>query len=378
MAASDRPIRERHRPRAPATPAHRLTEAADQRHFRAALLRWYRRHARPLPWRPSPGLYATWISEVMLQQTQVATVIPYYRRFLAQFPDVQSLASAQEADVLRCWEGLGYYRRARQLHAAARRIVRDYEGLLPTRFDQWCALPGIGRYTAGAILSIALDQRHPILEANTQRLLSRLLALAGDPTSAAHRRLLWSWAALLLPRRACGDFNQALMELGSTVCTPRAPQCARCPVARHCAALAQGRQAELPGPQTPVAYVERQEVAVVVRRADGRVLVRQCGEGERWAGLWDFLRLRLDHDTLTARALCAGVHALSGVRVGPPRELAVLRHGVTRHRITLRCYAADCRRAGRRRAGVQWVTPAELGRLPVSVTTRQISRLIEP
>ena len=189
--------------------------------FRRALLRWFTAHARPLPWRPSPGLYETWISEVMLQQTQVATVIPYYVRFLQRFPDVEALAAAQEQELLRFWEGLGYYRRARQLHAAAQQILADHAGRMPTDFAAWRSLPGIGRYTAGAILSIALDQRLPILEANTVRLLARLAALEADPSSRHSQDRLWSLAESLVPPRRCGDFNQALMELGSTVCTPR-------------------------------------------------------------------------------------------------------------------------------------------------------------
>ena len=175
-------------------------DAAWKQRFRRGLRAWFAVNARELPWRPSPGLYQTWVSEIMLQQTQVVTVIPHYRRFLARFPTLRVLAQAGEQEVLRCWEGLGYYRRARQLHAAAQKIVAEHGGSFPTSIEHVRALPGIGRYTAGAILSIALDQPHPILEANTVRVLSRLLAYRGDPMRVDGQQLLWAFAEALLPR----------------------------------------------------------------------------------------------------------------------------------------------------------------------------------
>src|SRR5205823_5405848 len=177
--------------------------------------------ARDLPWRRTRDLYAIWISEIMLQQTQVATVIPYFERFFTRFPDVAALAAADEHDVLQLWEGLGYYRRARQLHAAAKQIMAEHRGQFPISYDDVRLLPGIGRYTAGAILSIGLDQRLPILEANSVRVLSRLTAYRGDVNSVAGRQKLWEVAESILPQRDCGTFNQAVMELGSEICTPR-------------------------------------------------------------------------------------------------------------------------------------------------------------
>src|SRR5687768_8168178 len=182
------------------------------------LLAWFDRSARDLPWRRTSDLYAIWISEVMLQQTQVATVIAYFERFLHRFPDVGSLAAADEQQVLRLWEGLGYYRRARQLHAAARKIVAEHGGQFPRSYEAVRGLPGIGRYTAGAILSIGLDQRLPILEANTIRVLSRLIALRDDPRTTRSQAPLWQVAEEILPAADCGAFNQALMELGSEIC----------------------------------------------------------------------------------------------------------------------------------------------------------------
>lgn len=193
--------------------------------FGRRLLAWFRRSARTLPWRGTRDPYRIWVSEIMLQQTQVVTVVAYYQRFLARFGDVYSLAAAPEVEVLRHWEGLGYYRRARQMHQAAQLVVERHDGQLPRDSHSLRALPGIGRYTAGAILSIAHDAGEPILEANTIRLLSRLAAYREDPTRGAGQKFLWSLAEQLLPRRQAGLFNQALMELGATICTPRAPRC---------------------------------------------------------------------------------------------------------------------------------------------------------
>jgi A/G-specific adenine glycosylase len=328
----------------------------------------------------------------MLQQTQVATVVPYYHRFLTRFPDIASLSAATEEDVLRLWEGLGYYRRARQLHAAARLVAREHGGRFPTTFDAVRALPGIGRYTAGAILSIGLDARLPILEANTIRLLSRLSAFRGDPASATGQKHLWSLAELLLPAKDCGSFNQALMELGSEVCTPKAPACEGCPVAAHCAARAQGLVEQIPLPPKRTNYEDVREIAVVVRRA-GRVLVRQCQPGERWAGLWDFPRLAGSVEHAEQH-----VADLTGESVRLGKRLATLKHGVTRFRITLDCYEARPTNPKRKRGSqlpparkrgspvpptrkarssvIRWLLPRQLATLPLSVTGRQIAELI--
>ena len=191
--------------------------------------------------------------------------------------------------MLRLWEGLGYYRRARQLQAAAKTIVAEHGGRFPRDIESLKALPGIGRYTAGAIASIAFDQRAPILEANTIRLLSRLIAYRDDPLKAAGQRILWQTAADILPQKNVARFNQALMELGSLVCTPTDPRCDECPLAGVCAAYADDLQHQIPRAKAKQAYTDLREAAVVIRR-NGRVLIRRCGEGERWAGLWDFPR----------------------------------------------------------------------------------------
>jgi A/G-specific adenine glycosylase len=355
--------------------------AGEKRLLCTRLRSWFRRHARDLPWRRTRDPYHVWISEVMLQQTQVATVAPYFERFLERWPDVRSLAAADEQQVLRAWEGLGYYRRARQLHAAAKRIVAEHSGRFPHDIEAVLALPGIGRYTAGAILSIALDQRQPILEANTIRVLSRLAAVRGDVSQSPVQRQLWRLAEELLPIRGTGEFNQALMELGSEVCTPRSPNCASCPVAAVCAARRLNLVAEIPAANKKTRYEEVREAAVVIR--DGRtskVLLRQCGPNERWAGLWDFPRFPIEavDEASLDKQLIDKVAALTGLCIEPLRRLTTLKHGVTRFRITLDCHEARRigGRLGRRASLARWLSPVRLSDLPLSVTGRQISELL--
>lgn len=344
--------------------------------LRQRLVPWFRQHGRDLPWRQTHDPYRIWVSEIMLQQTQVATVIPYYERFLKSFPDVAALAAAPEEIVLRHWEGLGYYRRARHLHAAAKVIVAEHEGVFPRAADAVRSLPGIGRYTAGAILSFAYDDREPIVEANTLRLYSRLLAYEGNVTTRAAHDALWKFANDVLPAQGSGELNQALMELGSQVCTPRSPACGDCPLAHLCPTRALGAQERIPSSTKKMKYEDVVELAAVVRRGD-KILVRLCGPDERWAGLWDFPRFASRETDDHASQLREGVRSLTAVEIEPGEELTVIKHGVTRFRITLRCHTAVAKKAPRRLAeGVRWVTIEELAALPLSVTGRKIAGLV--
>ncbi|HEX2476350.1 MAG TPA: A/G-specific adenine glycosylase [Lacipirellulaceae bacterium] len=354
---------------------------SDQRQsLRRRLLAWYRNHARDLPWRRSRDPYRVWISEVMLQQTQVATVRDYFERFVAALPDVHQLAAADEQQVLRLWEGMGYYRRARQLHAAAKEIVSRRGGEFPSDVCELVTLPGIGRYTAGAIASIAFGRRVPILEANTTRLFSRLICYRGDPSTAAAQRLLWRAAEEILPHKDVAEFNQALMELGSLICTPAEPNCPECPLSGLCEARASGLQNEIPPPKARKEYSELREAAVVVRHR-GRVLLRQCGTDERWAGLWDFPRFALQAQgpLFAADEIAEKVYRQTGIRCIPGPLVKRLRHGVTRFRITLDCY--DAKYAGGRArsasdAPVRWLKCDELPTLPLSTTGRKLAELV--
>jgi len=357
-----------------------LPPAAWRRRFRDRLLVWYAENARDLPWRRSRDPYRVWLSEIMLQQTQVATVEPYFERFVGELPTIEALARADEQRVLRLWEGLGYYRRARQLHAAARTIVAEHAGRFPRDRESVRALAGVGRYTAGAILSIALDAREPILEANTIRLFCRLLAYAGPTRSAKGQELLWAMAECVLPRREVGRFNQALMELGSEVCRNRSPRCATCPVASLCEARRLRLETQLPRPEARPVFEHRREAAVVLRRR-GRVLLMQCPEGGRWAGLWDFPRYELAADDEPRRRdeLAGHLRRETGLAIELGGRLKTIRHGVTRFRITLDCYEVHAA-AGRLRRDTRrprrWVGPIQLDAYPLSTTGRKLSRLV--
>jgi A/G-specific adenine glycosylase len=339
---------------------------------------WFRRHARPLPWRRTRDAYAIWVSEVMLQQTQVATVLPYFKRFLETLPTVTALASASDQEVLRLWEGLGYYRRARDLHRAARIIHADHDGRIPRDPAVLRTLPGFGRYTVGAVLSQAFDQRLPILEANSLRVLCRLLGYRDDPRRGVGQRVLWHAAHTLLPRRQVGDFNQALMELGALVCTPQAPRCGACPLAQHCQAHERGLQEDIPRrpPDPVIEHVA--EVAVVVRKGPRVLLVQRPGQG-RWAGMWEFPHRSLqdaeDHDAAARRLLAD----LGGIEASLANTLAIIRHGVTRFRITMVCKEAEYR-AGRFRSrfyqAFRWVRPSALREYPVSAPQRRLAALL--
>ena len=354
--------------------------SAQKQVLRRRLFAWYAIHARDLPWRRSRDPYRIWISEVMLQQTQVATVRDYFARFVRALPDVRNLVAADEQQVLRLWEGLGYYRRARQLHAAAKRVVDEHGGELPRTVALLQTLPGIGRYTAGAIASFAFGQPAPIVEANTIRLLSRLIGYRDDPSNAAGQQLLWLTAEELLPRKNVSQFNQALMELGSLVCTPLSPKCDACPLATICTARALGLQNEIPKAKARPQTTDLREAAVVVRK-NGRVLIRQCGATERWAGLWDFPRFALDAEgpLFAADEIVAKVHALTGVTCTPGPLVKTLKHGVTRFRITLDCYRAE-HVSGRLKSAngtdVRWAEVAKLSDYPLNTTGRKIARLV--
>ena len=311
----------------------------------------------------------------MLQQTTVAAVVPYFERFLARFPNVHDLAAADESEVLKLWEGLGYYSRARNIHKAAKTVVDQHGGIFPNDVAALQDLPGIGRYTAGAIASFAFDQRAPIVEANTLRLYSRLLGFDGDPRSTEGQQRLWSFAEAILPKSRPGRFNQALMELGASVCSPKLPDCEHCPVSGFCGAFRDQTQATIPRLAKRVEITAVTEASVAVRR-NKSYLLRRRSPGERWAGLWDFVRFELSAiDDIPE--IVAAVHRQTGLQVDLGPQLAELKHGVTRYRITLKCFTAETV-SGTLRSGEewQWVKSASFGEYPLSVTGRKFAKLL--
>lgn len=353
-----------------------------RKRLRKALQAWYAQHGRELPWRLTRDPYHIWISEIMLQQTTVVAVIPYFERFLQRFPTIFELASAEEADVLRYWEGLGYYSRARNIHKAARHVAHELRGSFPEHLDDLQGLPGIGRYTAGAIRSFAFDLPAPIVEANTLRLYCRLLGYDGDPRSRDGQQQLWSFAEELVPNEQPGRFNQALMELGSIVCTPTSPNCSDCPVNFACRAFLTNRQAEIPKPAVRPEITAATELSVVVRR-DARYLVYHRVPGERWAGLWDFPRFPCDELTKSPRRQPTWIEKkLSedfSLQVKVSDLLTEIRHSVTRYRITLRSFLAEYEsgEVPRSAGEFQWLTADEIHTYPLSVTGRKIAKLLK-
>ena len=317
----------------------------------------------------------------MLQQTTVAAVKPYFERFLRRFPNVAALAAASEEDVLRLWEGLGYYSRARNLRKAAQAIAEN-SGEFSESVDELLQLPGIGRYTAGAIVSFAFDHPAPILEANTLRLYCRLLGFRDDPRSTTGQRLLWSFAEKLVPTKSPGEFNQALMDLGATICTPTEPHCDDCPVASCCRALAEQTQSEIPTPKRRPEITETREAYVAIE-SSGRFLIYRRPEGQRWAGLWDFPRFEMDEASTklnrkTRSHLEQRIAADFGSQVSISERLAQFKHSVTRFRITLDCWLAQT--SGHNELTTThptvWITPSEFDNYPFSTTGRQLAELL--
>lgn len=339
--------------------------------LRKSLLAWYRASRRDLPWRRTRDPYAIWISEAMLQQTRVETVLDYWPKFLARFPDIASLAAAREEDVLAAWSGLGYYRRARSLRAAAQAIVARHGGEFPSERAGVLDLPGIGPYTAGAVLSIAFDQREALVDGNVARVLSRLFAVDADPAAPQTQRRLWQLAAELLPERgSCGEWNQALMEFGALLCTPRDPDCAACPLAEHCAALAADRVAEFPRPKARPSPLDVELEVLVVRRGSAWLFEQRPRSATRMAGLWELPTREVGAPSGLFRTAWepAGLFVVG-------RELGRVRHAITRHRIGVGVReGALC--AGREPpAQFEWLEPRSAGRIALTGMARKVLAL---
>jgi len=361
--------------------------------FRRRLKAWYAKRARDLPWRNIGDPYRVWISEIMLQQTTVATVISYFERFTKRFPTIRDLAKAEQDEVLRHWEGLGYYSRARNIHKTAKLLVEQSDGVFPQTTDELTALPGIGRYTAGAIMSFAFDRPGAIVEANTLRLYSRLLCLAENPRATHGQKVLWAFAEHLLPRKNIGPFNQSLMDLGATVCTSNDPNCPECPLLPHCGAATADLQNEIPIAAQKPEITPVIEVSVAIQH-DGRFLLRRYPEGQRWAGLWDFVRFPLGsaESLVPSSGLSAAgtvpkklisnieqsVHEATGTDIELDRFLKEIRHSVTRYRISLLCFLASTEHTTpETNDNLAWVTAEQLDDYPLSTTGRKLAVLVQ-
>jgi A/G-specific adenine glycosylase len=345
-----------------------MSEPAKAGPLRRTLLGWYDRHRRDLPWRRTRDPFRIWVSEVMLQQTTVKAATPYYRTFLERFPTLQSLAEAAEEEALAAWSGLGYYHRARNLHRGARYVAERHRGRFPKTLEAALAVPGVGLYTASAILSIAYGVRLPVVDGNVRRVLSRLLALRGPE----YRKdgPYYNRAEELLDAERPGDWNQALMELGATVCTPRDPGCAACPLRRRCRAHALGITAELPEGRARRAPVVVQVAAALVER-EGKVLLVRRPEGRLLGRMWEVPQTSLESRGLPD--LARELEERHGLRVVPGALAVRARHAITFRRITLEGYRARLKQpVPSDPERFLWARPEEVSALPVASSTRKL------
>lgn len=345
------------------------------------LLNWYNKNKRTLPWRGHRDPYAVWVSEIMLQQTRVETVIPYFNKWMRLFPSVRALAKASEREVLNAWEGLGYYSRARNFHKAANIVVEKYGGKLPRDVDELQKLPGIGRYTAGALASIIFGMDEPALDGNLKRVYARLFDVTTPVNSTEGEKLLWKIASGSLPNRKAADFNQALMDLGATVCLPKNPRCEVCPVSKDCQALANGTQHLRPVKTAKKAVPHHvHAAAVIVRRIvnpphDEVLLAKRPSKG-LLAGMWEFPNARVEGDP--AGELVSALRVAYSLKVRMKRNahpLAIVAHAYSHFKITVHAFQCELS-SGEINGNLKWVSVKKLNDYPMGKIDRQVARRI--
>lgn len=337
-----------------------MTDSALQQ----ALLDWFAMHGRDLPWRRAYKPYHIWISEIMLQQTQMDRVVGYFERWLERFPDLAALAAADEEQILKAWEGLGYYTRARNLHKAARIMAAEYGGRIPADHAALLRLPGIGRYTAGAIMSLAFNHNYPVVDANVERLFARLDDIDSPVKEAGNRRYIWQRVQKLLPDGQARLFNQALMELGALICTPKNPRCPACPLMLHCRARRGNTVARRP-------VLKEKQGTVLIEMAtgllihQGRVFIQKRPAAGVWADLWEFPGGRIEQGESPAEALIREYREETELEIRDLEKARIVKHSYTRYRVTLHCYfcrLTDHAASPNLHAAQEyrWVAPAEL------------------
>ena len=348
---------------------------ASMTRFSSRVLNWFAGNARTLPWRGRVSPYRTWVSEVMLQQTRVETVVPYFDRWMARFPTIRHLAAASQSSVLGLWEGLGYYSRARNLHRAARLIVRDLDGNIPSGGSALRALPGVGEYTAAAISSIAFGKDEPALDRNIRRILARVFCVKAAVNSGVGKKQLRDLAARHLPKGRAGEFNQALMDFGSAVCLPRRPRCDACPLDDLCGARRLGIQDQLPARERRQPKPHVLLCAAVVRR-QGRVLIARRASKGLLGGLWEFPKTSLDRIPRGLRQLesrlASGVPGAPALRLQRPEPLTVIRHAYSHFRVIVHAYVCTTRSQSNQPA-LRWVRIDRLSKYAMGRIDRTIA-----
>jgi A/G-specific adenine glycosylase len=343
--------------------------------FGRLLLKWYAIHARQMPWRGKTDAYSIWVSEIMLQQTQVNTVIPYYDKWMQKFPTVHALAAADEHDVLNVWEGLGYYSRARNMLKAARLVSEKYQGQFPSTAVELCKLPGVGRYTAAAISSIAFGADEAVLDGNVKRVLARLFELSEAVNTPEGEKKLWLLAAELLPKGEASAYNQAVMDLGATICTPKSPNCAICPVHSICISHKNNFQDKYPlmREKQPVPHID--VVAAIIRQNDMVLIARRPSKG-LLGGLWEFPGGKLEAGENHTEALVREIREELGSEVIATHKFGVYRHAYTHFKVTLQAWFAELHGEppnALEASEIRWVKIDELGDYPMGKIDRSIS-----
>ncbi len=336
------------------------------------ILAWYQENARVLPWRGHPDSYAVWVSEIMLQQTRVETVIPYFERWMRQFPSITALAEAPEQAILSAWEGLGYYSRARNLHKAASVVAAEFGGQLPQEISLLRKLPGIGRYTAAAIASIAFNQDVATIDGNLRRVFARVFDVALPADMPEGEKMLWDLAEKHVPAGRAGDYNQALMDLGAAICLPRNPLCLLCPLSEMCQARALGLQEQRPVLKPKAAVPHKLKLAAVIVRDETVLLIQRPAKG-LLGGLWEFPSAEASADS--AEALVAVIETEYRLKVSPVAPLTEVRHAYTHFTLTESAWRCDLVEKTENES-FQWIAFAELGNFPMGKVDRQIARVI--
>ncbi len=360
----------------------RAMNSEERARFSSALIQWYQAHERPFPWRQEVTPYRVWISEIMLQQTQADRVVPYFQNWIRLFPDIRSVAEADEDDLLKAWEGLGYYSRARRLQAAAREVLTEHGGSLPRDLGELLKLPGIGPYTGAAIMSLAFNQPCAVVDGNVERVFARVLNIETPVKNRAGQELVRNAAQAMIPQGQARIFNQALMELGATVCLPRRPSCGKCPVSRDCRSLAEGVELErpVPGKQPRIQAIQ---VAAGVLTDGGRIFIQKRPPHGLMASLWEFPGGKLNHAESPDQALIREFREELDLDIAVGDKITVIRHGYTTFRVTLHVFWCRLRQGSgsqqpvlRAATDSAWVEPRELNRFAFPAADKKLVAIL--
>jgi A/G-specific adenine glycosylase len=344
------------------------------------LLDWYAKEGRTLPWRDTPTPYAVWVSEIMAQQTRLDTVIPYFHRWMSLFPDIPSLASASQQEILNAWEGLGYYSRARNLHKAAGLIVENFNSILPGEKQTLLSLPGIGRYTAGAILSIAFGQDEAVVDGNVKRVYARLFQIDTPINTPTGERQIWALAEEYLPTGQAADFNQALMDLGATICLPRQPNCTRCPLSDLCQAHLAGKAEQFPVKQAKKKVPHHIVTAAVIAGEDNTILITQRPEQALLGGMWEFPGGKQEPDESLEECLKREIFEELACRIEVHQPVGVFRHAYTHFKVTLHAFQAELISGPvelRYHQDAYWIPIPDLDQVPMGKIDRMIASQLQ-